>query len=105
MSTKPTLTVQLMHANARIAELERELADRNRAYATLDRMHDDVTIELLEAERLVAVHKTEAHNLRLKQRGNVKVLAPRPPVVRPEWMELARAQAMASGKSALAVRV
>ena len=99
---KPTLTVQLMNANIRISELERELAETNSAHDTTGRMLAEATIELLEAERLVAVHKTEAHNLRLKQRSNIKVLAPRAEYVRPAWMEAARQQAMATGSVVLA---
>lgn len=95
---KPTLTVQLMHARRRIAELESMVL-------SIDEIRSEQSVHLAELndrieelERLVEVHKAEAHNLRLKQRGNsaIKTVA-HTPWVRPAHMEAARQQAMSTG--------
>ena len=83
MSTKPTLTVQLMHAQARIAELEALLGNEN--------------LRTLELEQQLAEAKAAK-----PANTNRKVIAPRPEWVRPAWMEAARAKAMATGSVVLA---
>ena len=85
MSTKPTLTVQLMHATARIAELEIQLA--NLARELLD---SQTTSDVLTAKLIAKPAYT-----------NRKVIAPRPEWVRPAHMEAARQQAMATGSVVL----
>lgn len=104
---KPTLTVQLMNANIRIAELEKLVDTAGHLRGQLNTELKWAQHDLAEAQRLVDVHKNEAHNLRLKQRPsdwNRKVVQPRTERVLPAWMENARAAAMASGKSVVAVR-
>lgn len=63
---KQSLTVKLAHAEIRIAELEADLAASDGTYITM-------VVALAELERLVEVHKTEAHNLRLKGRTPARI--------------------------------
>ena len=86
MSTKPTLTVQLMHAQARISGLEQQLADLAR-----ELLDSQTTCDVLTAKLTAKPANT-----------NRKVIAPRPEWVRPAWMEAARQQAMTSGSVVLA---
>lgn len=75
---KPTLTVQLMHAQRRIAELESMVLSIDEI-----RSEQNVRIAELEAARPAKpAIKTVAHTL----------------WQRPAWMEAARAQAMATGQ-------
>lgn len=85
---KQTLTVQLMHATARIAELEAMV----------------IAIDEIRSEQNVRIAELEAAKAAKPANTNRKVIAPRAPYVRPAWMEAARQAAMATGQVTLAVR-